>query len=78
MNLFHSFTSVSMKPIYILNDLFILKSERKKGIGAALLKQAKEKTKKDGYKFVLLQTETNNPAKDLYEKLGWKKDKDLH
>lgn len=78
MHLFHSFTSISMKPLYILNDLFVDKNYRKKGIGVALLNQAKKKAAQDHYKFVVLQTETDNPAQHLYENLGWKKDKDLH
>lgn len=78
MHLFHSFTSVSMKPIYILNDLFVHKNYRKKGIGVALLNQAKKRAKQDHYKFVALQTETTNPAQHLYKSMDWKKDKDLH
>jgi len=78
MHLFHSFTSISMRPMFILNDLFVDKNYRKKGIGVALLNKAKEKAKQEQYKFVVLQTETNNPAQHLYESLGWKKDKDLH
>lgn len=78
MHLFHSFTSISMCPLFILNDLFVAKEQRKKGIGLALLNKAKEKAKLEHYKFVVLQTETNNPAQNLYESLGWKKDKDLH
>lgn len=76
--LFYSFTSIAMKPIYILNDLFVHKNHRKKGFGVALLNQAKEKAIQDHYKFVALQTETDNPAQYLYESLGWKKDIDLH
>lgn len=78
MHLFYSFTSISMKPLYILNDLFVHKNYRKKGFGVALLNQAKKKAKQDHYKFVVLQTETDNPAQHLYESMGWKKDKDLH
>lgn len=77
MHLFHSFTSVGMLPIYILNDLYVDKNYRKKGIGVALLNQAKEKAKQDHCKFVALQTETDNPAQYLYESMGWKKDVDL-
>jgi len=78
MHLFHSFTSISMCPLYILNDLFVNKNYRKKGVGVALLNKAKEQAKQDDYKFVVLQTETDNPAQHLYESLGWEKDKDLH
>jgi len=77
-HLFHSFSSVSMAKAYILNDLFVDSHYRKKGIGVALLNTVKELAKQNNYKFVFLQTETDNPAQYLYESLGWKKDKDLH
>lgn len=77
-HLFHSFTSISMCPMYILNDLFVDANYRKQGIGVALLNKAKEQCKQDNYKFIALQTETNNPARHLYKSMGWKKDKDLH
>ena len=76
--LFPSFSSVSMQPLYILNDLYVDKNYRKQGIGVALLSKAKQLCKEKNYKGLALQTEINNPAQHLYESLGWKKDKDLH
>jgi len=76
-HLFHSFSSVSMQPIFILNDLFVASVYRKQGIGEALLNQAKERCKSLNYKGIGLQTETTNPAQHLYERLNWKKDQDL-
>ncbi len=76
--LFPSFSSVSMQPLYILNDLYVDKNYRKQGIGVALLNKAKQLCKEKNYKGLALQTEKNNPAQHLYESLGWKKDKDLH
>lgn len=75
--LFPSFSSVSMQPLYILNDLFVDGNYRKQGIGVALLNQAKQLCREQNYKGLALQTETNNPAQHLYESLGWKKDTDL-
>ena len=75
--LYPSFSSVSMKPIYILNDLFVTAAYRKQGIGVALLDKAKELCREQKYKGLVLQTETKNPAQYLYERLGWKKDPDL-
>ena len=40
--LFPSFSSVSMQPLYILNDLYVDKEFRKQGIGGALLNKAKD------------------------------------
>ncbi len=76
-HLFHSFSSVSMQPLFILNDLFVMNSHRKQGVGLALLNQAKTICKELGYKGIGLQTETTNPAQNLYESLDWKKDLDL-
>ena len=75
--LYPSFSSVSMKPIYILNDLFVTEAYRKQGIGVALLNKAKELCREQKYKGLALQTETTNTAQHLYERLGWKKDPDL-
>lgn len=76
--LYPSFSSVSMQPIYILNDLYVTKEYRKQGIGVALLNKAKQLCREHNYKGLGLQTETTNPAQHLYESLGWKKDPDLH
>ncbi|HBY68373.1 MAG TPA: GNAT family N-acetyltransferase, partial [Flavobacteriaceae bacterium] len=72
--LYPSFSSVSVQRTYILNDLFVSKEYRGKGIGEALLNHAKQFAKKEGSKGLTLETETNNPAQHLYERLGWKKD----
>jgi len=75
--LYSSFSSVSMQPIYILNDLYVNKAYRKQGVGIALLNKAKQLCIETKFKGLGLQTETTNPAQHLYESLGWKKDPDL-
>ena len=72
--LYSSFSSVSMQPVYILNDLFVLPEFRKKGIGEDLLEKAKVYCQNAGYKGLALETATDNPAQRLYERLGWQKD----
>lgn len=72
--LYPSFSSVSVQRTYILNDLFVSEKNRGQGIGEALLNHAKQFAKKEGSKGLTLETETNNPAQHLYERLGWKKD----
>jgi GNAT superfamily N-acetyltransferase len=59
--LYPSFSSVSLEPLFILNDLFVFPDQRGKGLGEALLLHA-------------LETAADNPAKNLYERLGWKRD----
>jgi GNAT superfamily N-acetyltransferase len=76
--LYPIFSSVSMEPIYLLNDLFILPEYREKGIGTALINVVKERCKIENQKGIALQTEPTNPAQKLYEHLGFKKDPDLH
>ncbi len=72
--LYTSFSSVSMQAVYILNDLFVSASHRKKGIGEALLNYAKQHCIQMKYKGLALETAFDNPAQKLYERLGWKKD----
>ncbi len=72
--LYPSFSSVSMQPIYILNDLYVTPQYRGSGVGKALLEKAKEHCRSKGYKGLALETAIDNPAQKLYEKLGWIKD----
>jgi len=74
VQLYTSYSSVSLKPLYILNDLYVDPSQRKKGIGEALLEKSKTYCVQNGYKGLALETALDNPAQKLYEKLGWKKD----
>jgi GNAT superfamily N-acetyltransferase len=75
--LYPVFSSVSMQPTYILNDLFVLPEYRNKGIGKILLDAAKEHTINNGFKGLALETYHNNPARRLYEKEGWEEDKEF-
>lgn len=72
--LYKTFSSVSMEPFFILNDLFVEPTHRKSGIGELLLKEAKKHCISKGYKGLALETAIDNPAQKLYERLGWKKD----
>lgn len=74
--LYPMFSSVSMQPSYVLNDLFVDASYRQKQVGEALLNHAKLFCKENNGKGLTLETATDNPARKLYEKLGWKKDLD--
>lgn len=71
--LYSSFSSVSLKPIFILNDLYVYHEFRNKGIGEQLLNYAKEYCLLVEYKGLALETAIDNPAQKLYERLGWKK-----
>ena len=72
--LYPSYSSVSMQRTYILNDLFVSENFRKKGVGEVLLKAAKQFSNDQNSKGLTLETDNNNHAQHLYERLKWKKD----
>ena len=76
--LYPIFSSVSMEPMYLLNDLYVESGHRGKGIGQALINEAKDLCIAKRYKGLALQTEFTNPAQHLYEYLDFKKDPDLY
>ncbi len=75
--LYPLFSSVSMKPMYLLNDLYIDANYRKQNIGTLLINKVKALCKEKNYKGLVIQTETSNPAQHLYQRLGFVKDTDL-
>ncbi|MDT0621828.1 GNAT family N-acetyltransferase [Croceitalea vernalis] len=77
VQLFPTFSSVSLESFYILNDLFVSPKFRGIGIGEKLLKEAKKHCSLLKYKGLALETAKENPAQHLYEKLGWVKDEDF-
>lgn len=74
VQLFQTYSSVTLERSLILNDLFVADSYRKKNIGRDLLLKAQEYCVANKYKGLALETATDNPAQKLYEKLGWRKD----
>lgn len=76
--LYPLFSSVSMEPMYLLNDLYVEGNYRNQGIGNLLIDKAKQLCKEKNYKGLAIQTENTNPAQHLYERLGFVKDTDLH
>lgn len=75
VQLYPSFSSVSAQKIWVLNDLYVIESARKKGVATALLNRVQEYALSTHAKGVALQTATTNVmAKALYESLGYKKD----
>lgn len=78
--LYPSYSSVSMRPIWILNDLYVAESFRKHGIARRLVEAAVKLGKETGAKRLSLSTaRTNLAAQALYERLGWIQEQDyLH
>ena len=73
--LYPSFSSVSLKPLWILNDLFVRSDVRHGGVGRALLERARQHAVETGAKGLVLSTGvTNEPAQALYESCGWQRE----
>ncbi len=75
VQLYPSFSSVGMRRIFILNDLYVRQSARKKGIATALINKSEVYASEIRAARLALATEiTNTAAQKLYEKLQWQKD----
>lgn len=73
--LYPSFSSSSMRRLWILNDLFVVQQGRKKGVGEALMERAHQWAVETNAEGLTLETATDNhTAQRLYERLGYKKD----
>ncbi|NAY90680.1 GNAT family N-acetyltransferase [Muricauda sp. JGD-17] len=77
MQLYKTFSSVSLQSFYILNDLYVNPEYRKRGVGEALLNSAKTFCSEQNAKGLALETAKDNPAQHLYERMGWRKDTDF-
>ena len=70
--LYPTFTSVAMRRIFILNDLFVTPAARGTRAGVALLEAAKAHARAAGALRLSLRTaHTNTRAQGVYERNGW-------
>ncbi|GIK67553.1 MAG: N-acetyltransferase [Chloroflexota bacterium] len=70
--LYPSWSSVSMRRLWILNDLFVHPDFRQRGVGEGLLERARQYAIETDAKGLMLETAVDNlPAQRLYERLGW-------
>ncbi|MBS4178325.1 GNAT family N-acetyltransferase [Lederbergia citrea] len=77
--LYSTFSSISMKRAWILNDLFVDGEARKQGIGELLLHKAKDYAIESGAKSISLSTAPDNYyAQRLYEKNGYIRDSQFY
>ena len=72
--LYPSFSSVSARRIWILNDLFVTSQARGRGVGKALLDAARQYAIQTGAKRLALSTAHDNPAQKLYESQSYVRD----
>ena len=72
VQLYPTFSSVSAKPAWILNDLFVSSQHRGHGIAKRLMLQAQQFAKDTSANNISLETAPDNqPARALYESLGY-------
>ena len=77
--LYPSFSSVSLARTFILNDLFVVPSHRRTGVGSELLRAAVEHARALGAVRVSLNTDIQNTsAQATYEARGWKRDREFY
>lgn len=73
--LFPSFSSVSARRLWILNDLYVAPEARRGGVARALLGRARVHAQETEAKGLVLSTAIDNEkAQRLYEGLGWVRD----
>ncbi|MFT6733792.1 MAG: ribosomal protein S18 acetylase RimI-like enzyme [Polaribacter sp.] len=74
IQIYPAFSSVAMRPIWILNDLFVDQSYRNKGCAKALMEQVRADATTSNIFSIKLATAVNNyQAKELYESIEYKK-----
>lgn len=73
--LYPAFSSVSVRRLWILNDLFVRPEVRRGGVGRRLLERAREWAIETDAKGLVLATAVSNAAaRALYESCGWHRD----
>lgn len=73
--LYPAFTSLGLRRLWILNDLFVAPEARRLGIASALLEMARRHGLETGVAALILTTGTENvQAQATYEAHGWKRD----
>ncbi len=72
IQLYPAFSSVSVGRIWILNDLFVTRTARQRGVARALMARARTFATESGALRLVLETaEDNGPAQALYQSLGY-------
>jgi hypothetical protein len=77
VQLYPLFSSISLGPVYVLNDLYVVPKARHTGVGATLLESARAFGRLNGAHYMELSTAVDNPAQRLYETSGWLPDREF-
>jgi ribosomal protein S18 acetylase RimI-like enzyme len=79
VQLYPSFSSVTMQRLWILNDLFVCESARCHGVAKRLMNRAREHALATHAKGLFLETaHDNTQAQRLYESLGYQKNSEFY
>ena len=77
--LYPSFSSLALAKSWILYDLYVLSSARRRGVAEALLERCQVLALETGACELFLQTaKDNTPAQALYEKHGYQRDTEFY
>jgi len=77
VQLYPLFSSISLGPIYVLNDLFVRPDGRRHGVGTRLLEAARAFGEAERAHYLELSTAVDNPAQRVYEGCGWQLDREF-
>ncbi|MCI0922747.1 GNAT family N-acetyltransferase [Sphingobacterium rhinopitheci] len=72
VQVFRTFSSASLTKVLILNDLYVIESSRQQGVASALIQKVLDYGRKEQCSRVSLSTAHDNPAQELYEKIGFR------
>lgn len=73
--LYPSFSSVAIRRVWVLNDLFVQPTARRRGVARALMDAAREfACAEHALRLTLETAEDNMPAQTLYESLGYRRE----
>jgi ribosomal protein S18 acetylase RimI-like enzyme len=73
--LYPMFSSVSLRRLWILNDLFVAADVRGQRVGERLIERAIQLAKASGAKGIQLETaHTNSSGQKLYERMGFERE----
>lgn len=75
VQLYAIFSSLALRPAWLLNDLYVNEQARRQGIGEALMIAARAHAEATGACGLQLETAKSNlPGQALYERLGYVRD----
>jgi GNAT superfamily N-acetyltransferase len=79
MQLYPLFSSLEMRRIWLLNDLYVAPSARRAGVAHALLQRAEAFGRETGAARLMLDTAVSNrTAQRVYETAGWTRDSEFY